>query len=204
MTPELLLSFALFSLAGAITPGPNNAMLLASGANFGVRRTVPHMLGVALGYAFLVLCVGLGLGAVFTALPVLQEVLWALGTLYLLWLAWKIATASGVGNAAARAAPFTFLQAVAFQWINPKAWTGAIPTVATYVPRDGYFTNLFIIMIVAILTVIPAVLLWTAGGLWVRRLLEKPRRLRLFTISLAVLLAVSLIPPALEHLGRLR
>jgi threonine/homoserine/homoserine lactone efflux protein len=157
MTPDRILSFALFSLAGAITPGPNNAMLLASGANFGVRRTVPHMTGVALGYAFLVLCVGLGLGAVFTALPILQDILWALGTLYLLWLAWKIANASGVGDAAARAKPFTFLQAVAFQWINPKAWTGAIPTVATYVPQDGYFANLALIVVLAILTVVPAV-----------------------------------------------
>lgn len=203
MTPGQNLAFIQFSLASAITPGPNNAMLMASGANFGVRRTIPHMLGVALGYGFLVLSVGLGLGLLFQVAPILEDVIWALGTLYLLYLAWKIATADGVGGGAARSSPFTFLQAAAFQWINPKAWTGAIGTVGTFAPRDATYADLALLVGLSIATTIPAVLLWTAGGLGVRQLLDKPRLLRIFNIVMALLLALSLIPPALEHLSHL-
>ncbi len=203
MTPGHILAFIQFSLASAITPGPNNAMLLASGANFGVRRTIPHMMGVSIGYGFLVLSVGLGLGLLFQVAPVLEDIIWALGTLYLLYLAWKIATAAGLGGAATRSSPFSFLQAAAFQWINPKAWTGAIGTVGTFAPRNASYSDLALLVGLSIATTIPAVVLWTAGGLGVRQLLDKPRLLRIFNVLMALLLALSLIPPALEHLAHL-
>ncbi len=111
MAPDQLIAFCLSALAASMTPGPNNAMLLASGANFGMRRTIPHMAGVVLGFAFMMACVGAGLGGLFIAFPILQDILWAAGTVYLIWLAWKIATATGVGGDAARAHPLTFLQA---------------------------------------------------------------------------------------------
>lgn len=203
MTPDSLIAFSLFSLAGSITPGPNNAMLMASGANFGVRATIPHMLGVAFGFGFLVLCAGTGLGAIFAAAPVLQDVMWAVGTLYLLWLSWKIATAKGVGGGASRPRPLTFLQAASFQWINPKAWTGALGAIATYAPRQDYFANLALIVALSVAIVLPVVLLWASMGLAVRRWLSRPGLLRAFNITMAVLLVISLLPPAWDHLSRL-
>lgn len=200
MTPEQMAAFALFALAASITPGPNNTMMMASGANFGLRRTAPHMAGVVLGFGFLVLCVGLGLGGLFTAFPVLQGVLWFVGTAYLMWLAWKIATAGGIGGGQA-ARPMRFLEVVAFQWVNPKAWTGAVGAISAYAPRENYFLGLAAISVIFLLVNIPVVLLWTGAGAGLRQALERPGALRVFNVSMALLLVSSLIPPALDRLA---
>ena len=121
MTREQLLSLAAFAFVTSITPGPNNLMLMASGANFGVRRTVPHMLGVALGFVFLAVLVGAGLAEVFAAVPQLHTALKVVSVAYLLFLAWRIATAPPPGEAGRAARPMTFLAAAGFQWVNPKA-----------------------------------------------------------------------------------
>ena len=122
MTLTLLLPLALFAFVSSITPGPNNVMLTASGATFGYRRTLPHMLGISAGVAVMLLMVGAGLGTVFETMPVLYSILKYVGAGYLLYLAWRIASANGMDGAAARSKPFTFLEAAAFQWVNPKAW----------------------------------------------------------------------------------
>jgi threonine/homoserine/homoserine lactone efflux protein len=126
MTAELLLSLTGLALATLWTPGPNNAMLANSGATHGLRATAPHALGVALGFGFMLACVGLGLGAVFEASPTLRSAMKWLSAAVLIWIAWKIGTAGGLKSARGTARPFRFHEAAAFQWINPKAWAMAI------------------------------------------------------------------------------
>ena len=138
MTFDLLAALLFYAFVASITPGPNNLMLMASGANFGFRRTVPHMLGVALGFVFLALMVGLGLAGLFLAFPASHTVLKAVSVAYLLWLAWKIANAAPARAEAAAGRPFAFLQAAAFQWVNPKAWAMALTAVtASAGPEPG-------------------------------------------------------------------
>ena len=126
MTYDILSALIGFAFATSITPGPNNMMLLASGANFGVRRTVPHMLGISLGHAFMVFLVGSGLAQLFHRYPQADLVLKLAATLYMLWLAWKIANAAPPREGEAKGRPFSFVQAAAFQWVNPKAWAMAL------------------------------------------------------------------------------
>jgi threonine/homoserine/homoserine lactone efflux protein len=122
MSLEIFLSLLLFAFTTSITPGPNNMMLLASGVNFGFRRTIPHMLGIGSGFLSLLLAVGFGLGAVLAAFPPLFLALKVAGGLYLLWIAWKIGTSRSLGEGGGTGTrPMTFLEAAAFQWVNPKA-----------------------------------------------------------------------------------
>jgi threonine/homoserine/homoserine lactone efflux protein len=198
MTPDLLAALALFCFAASITPGPNNAMLLASGANFGLKRTLPHMAGVVLGFAFLILVVGLGLGALFAAYPAAHTALKVLGGAYLLWLAFKIARAKGVGPGAASGRPMSFLQAAAFQWVNPKAYVMAIGAVATYIPRDGSLGDLLLLTLVFGVVNLPCVSVWMVTGVGLRRVLERPGALRAFNLTMAALLVASLYPLGIE------
>ena len=195
MSTELLLAFIAFAFVTSVTPGPNNMMLLASGVNFGVRRSLPHMLGISLGFMLLVAAVGLGLGQLFEQFPPLYTALRYGGAAYLLYLAWKIA-ASGVPDADGKATgkPFTFLQAAAFQWVNPKAWIMAIGAITTYTPQDGFLVNVLLIAALFALVNCPSVGLWTAAGSLLRRWLDRPRVLRAFNIGMALLLVASLYP----------
>jgi len=190
---DLLLALSLYAIVSSITPGPNNLMLLASGVNFGFRRTVPHMLGVSLGHSFMVVVVGLGLAGVFTAVPWARAVLTMLSVAYLLWLAWKIAHAAPPEPGAARGRPFTFLQAAAFQWVNPKAWTMALTAIALYAQGPGVGPVLLVAG-VFLCSNLPSIALWAATGSVLSRWLQDPGRLRAFNITMAVLLVASLWP----------
>lgn len=195
MSTELLLAFIAFAFVTSVTPGPNNMMLLASGVNFGVRRSIPHMLGISLGFMLLVAAVGLGLGQVFQRLPVLHDALRYVGAAYLLYLAWKIAQSGAPQSREnAEAKPFTFLQAAAFQWVNPKAWIMAIGAITTYTPQDGFFSNVLLIAALFALVNCPSVGLWTVAGSILRKWLDNPRALRAFNIGMALLLVASLYP----------
>ncbi|MBD9425357.1 LysE family translocator [Pseudomonas sp. PDM15] len=202
MTPELLIAFVLFAFVTSVTPGPNNMMLLASGVNFGVRRSVPHMLGISLGFMVLVAAVGLGLGQLFEQFPPLYAALRYAGAAYLLYLAWKIA-GSSAPDASGKAAgkPFTFLQAAAFQCVNPKAWIMAIGAITTYTPQDGFLLNVLLIAALFALVNCPSVGLWTVAGSLLRRWLDKPRVLRAFNIGMALLLVASLYPILIDVKG---
>ena len=192
MDPALLLPLLGFALVSSITPGPNNLMLMASGANFGLRRTVPHMLGVVAGHSFMIAVVGLGLVGLFEAFPVLHMALTAVSVLYLLWLAWKIAHAAPKeGTAGAR--PLTFWQAAAFQWVNPKAWFMAITAITVYAGGASPWGVLAVSLAFA-LTNLPSITVWAALGQGMRRLLTDPARLRLFNWTMAALLVLSLWP----------
>lgn len=197
---SLLGPLALFALVSSITPGPNNVMLAASGLNFGFRRSMPHLLGVNLGFTLMIFLVGIGLGSVFQQAPVLYTVLKYVGAAYLLYLAWKIANSGGVDEGEARGKPMTFLQAAAFQWVNPKAWVMAVGIIATYTPQAGFFANLVIATLVCGLVNLPSIGIWVTFGTALRRVLHKPWAIRAFNITMALLLVASLYPVALEAL----
>ncbi|MFY3139388.1 LysE family translocator [Achromobacter xylosoxidans] len=197
---SLLGPLALFALVSSITPGPNNVMLAASGLNFGFRRSMPHLLGVNLGFTLMIFLVGIGLGSVFQQAPVLYTVLKYVGAAYLLYLAWKIANSGGVEEGETRGKPMTFLQAAAFQWVNPKAWVMAVGVVATYTPQAGFFANLVIATLVCGIVNLPSIGIWVTFGTALRRVLHKPWAIRAFNITMALLLVASLYPVALEAL----
>lgn len=197
-SPALLGPLALFALVSSITPGPNNAMLAASGLSFGLRRTVPHLLGVSLGFTFMLVVVGLGLGAVFAREPVLYQALKYAGAAYLLFLAWKIALSGPMKEGGTRGRPISFLQAVLFQWVNPKAWVMAVGIIATYTPRQDFFGNLLIAAVVCCLVNLPSVGLWALFGSTLRHWLHRPAIVRGFNVTMALLLVASLYPVAGE------
>lgn len=193
MTLDVLSALALFSLITSLTPGPNNLMLMASGANFGFARTVPHMMGVTFGFMAMLLLVGVGLIRVFDAFPVIYTVLKVLSGIYLLFLAYKIATADPAQHAAAGGRPMSFLQAAGFQWVNPKAWAFGLSIITIYVPVAG-FGPLFGAACVVAVMAFPSVALWTVLGKETSRFMTKPRRLRMFNWTMAGLLIASLLP----------
>jgi len=197
MTAQLLLAFVLFAVATAGTPGPNNMMLLASGANFGFRRTIVHILGISCGLGVMVLAMGLGLSGAFKAWPVLHEALRWVGGAYLLWLAWKIATAKGIHDKDAAARPMTFLGAAAFQWVNPKAWAMALTAATTYTP-EGSTAAVFLVAGTFMLVGAPCSAAWAGFGQGLRRFLDRPPVLRAFNLTMAALLVASLYPLVAE------
>ena len=178
----------------SITPGPNNIMLMTSGVNFGFYRTVPHMLGVGIGFVVMVLGVGAGLAGVFQSWPPAQTLLRWVSVAYLLWLAWKIASQpTGQIEAGRAARPMTFLQAAAFQWVNPKAWTMAVTAVTAYAPGGGLSGILLVALVFGAIN-LPSVGSWTLLGQSLARFLGDPGRLRMFNIVMALLLVASLYP----------
>ncbi len=193
MTHDLFLALLGFAFVTSVTPGPNNMMLLASGVNFGFRRTLPHMLGISLGHALMVFLVGLGLAGVFKAWPPALLLLKGASVAYMLWLAWKIAHAGAPGEGRAKAQPMTFLQAAAFQWVNPKAWAMALGAVAAYVTAPSPMAYAAVAGVFACVN-LPSVAVWAGLGQAVRRWLEGPGRLRAFNWGMAGLLVLSLWP----------
>lgn len=194
MTLELIIGLIGFAFVSSITPGPNNLMLMASGANFGFRRSIPHMLGISLGHAFMVALVGFGLAQIFDQFPVLELILKIASTLYLIYLAWKIATASAPEAGATVGQPFSFLQAAAFQWVNPKAWYMAIYAVTNFTPEGQGLFPILIVAGVFASTNQPSVAVWAAIGTQIKRLLTRPKTLRAFNWTMATTLICTLIP----------
>ncbi len=193
MTYELVTGLALFALVSSGTPGPNNMMLMASGANFGFRQSMPHMLGIAIGFTFMTFLVGLGLAGVFEQFPVLHTVLKVVSVAYMLFLAWKIANAAPLKQGEATGSPFTFFQAAAFQWVNPKAWAMALTAVTVYAPSRDLYGAVAVALIFGLVN-FPSVSVYTVLGEQVRKFLTSPLRLRSFNIVMALLLIASLYP----------
>ncbi|MAS12547.1 MAG: lysine transporter LysE [Nitratireductor sp.] len=195
MSPDVFLALLVFSFVSSVTPGPNNFMLLASGVNFGFRRTIPHMLGIAGGFASLLLAVGFGLGAVLTAVPGLHTVLKVAGGAYLLYLAWRIAMSRALGEAGnGKAEPMTFLEAAAFQWVNPKAWVMALTAMAVYTDPAAPFLTVFLVAFAFVIVNFPSVSVWAGFGVALRGFLADPVRLKWFNIAMGIALAATLWP----------
>lgn len=199
MNPDLILPLIGFAFVTSVTPGPNNMMLLASGLNFGLGRTVPHMAGITLGYGLMIVICGLGLAQPLIHWPALALGLKWVSVGYMLWLAWKLAQsasprAGGAGASAAR--PMTFLQAAAFQWVNPKAWVMALGAISAFAGTST--GGVLVVALTCALVGLPSVAVWTFAGDRLARVLTDPRNLRLFNWTMAGLLVLSLIP-ALLH-----
>ena len=190
MDTHLLAALGAFAFVSSITPGPNNLMLMASGANFGFRRSITHMLGIGIGFVVLVMLVGAGLAQVFVAYPVILR---TLSVLYLLYLAWKIATAAPATAHTAAGQPMTFLQAAAFQWVNPKAWSMALTAVTVYSPGPGLWAVAAVALVFGVIN-LPSVSTWTMLGQGMARLLTNRTRLRAVNWTMAALLVAALNP----------
>jgi threonine/homoserine/homoserine lactone efflux protein len=194
MRLDVFLALLLFSVVAGATPGPNNMMLMASGVNFGVRRSLPHLVGVVLGFALMTALVGLGLDAIFRAAPwALPAMRWA-GAAYLLWLAWRIANAGAVKDGARGGSPLGVLAAAAFQWINPKGWVMAVSALTTYAVSQNYTTSVIVVAVTFMLTALPCAGVWLVFGAGMRRFLADPRHARWFNGMMAALLVASIVP----------
>lgn len=193
MTYELLFGLILFAFVSSITPGPNNLMLMASGANYGFQRSIPHMLGIPSGFGFMIFLVGAGLIQVFDAFPVSYTILKVVSVAYLLWLAWKIATAAPIHKTDATGRPMTFLQAAAFQWVNPKAWTMALTAITVYTPNQTLAAILPVVVVFCAIN-LPSIGIWTVLGQQMARILTNPSRRVAFNWLMATLLVISLYP----------
>lgn len=191
---ELLGPLILFAAAMCLTPGPNVVMVTASAANFGFRRAIPHILGITLGFGLMVLAVGLGLAGAFHAEPRLHTLLKYAGAAYLLYLAWRVGTAAA-GEDTGRARPISFIEAVLFQWVNPKGWMTAIGALAAYTTVGGNVV-LETAVIAGVLTVAccASVVVWAGFGSGIAGLLGAPGARRAFNWSMAGLLVLSLLP----------
>ena len=194
MTPATLLALFTFAFATSITPGPNNMMLFASGVSFGFRRTIPHMFGIGAGFFSLLIGVGFGLGAVLDTYPLLFTILKFAGGIYLLYIAWNIAMSRSISGGAAGARPMSFMEAAAFQWVNPKAWVMALGAMTAYTAPESYAASVLVIAGLFAAVNVPSVSCWAGFGSALRQWLAVPARLKWFNILMGALLALSLWP----------
>jgi len=193
----MLISITTFTLSTVLTPGPNNIMLLSSGLTFGYKKTIPHILGVMLGFPFMVILVGLGMDAIFTKFPLLFGILKVIGIIYLCWMAYKIATNGNSydTNDISESKPFTFLQSAAFQWVNPKAWIMAITAISVFVTSESNsLMQVFIIALIYMLSGIISTNSWALGGVLLHKLIKNQKLIKVFNIIMAILLISSIIP----------
>lgn len=201
MTFDWIIAVATFAIVTCFTPGPNNTFLMASGLAFGFRRTLAPMLGVAIGFSIMVLGVAFGVAQLFRAFPMLYDILRVVSALYLLYLAWRIATADPKAAGSATARPLTFMEAAGFQWINPKAWSMALFASSAYVLADEPNASVFAMAAIFLMAGLGSSSTWAAGGTALRALIDNPRALRVVNIVLALLLVASLWPIAKEWLN---
>jgi threonine/homoserine/homoserine lactone efflux protein len=199
MSHSLLIAFFIFAAVMYFTPGPNNIMVLSSGLTYGFRPTLPHIAGITIGCAFMVAAVGLGIGTIFVAYPVLQTILRYAGAAYLIYLAAAIAIAEpvvpGQDN---RRGPMTFWGAVLFQWVNVKGWVMVIGTITAYAGIASFPWNIVIQVVLCLLLGVVAPSIWALSGSSLRALMTSPRAVRAFNIVMAALLLASLYPVFME------
>lgn len=193
MTHETFPALIALAVATLFTPGPNNVMLAASGANFGVRRTVPHLLGVATGFPFMLLVVGLMLGGLFQASALLRETLRWGGATLLVWIAWRIATSAGIASRDGSARPMGYVQAVGFQWINPKAWSMAVAATSQFILPSAPVVTATVVAATFLTLGLGSAATWTCAGEAIARWLTTDLRLRVFNALMAALIVLSVL-----------
>jgi threonine/homoserine/homoserine lactone efflux protein len=195
MSQQLFFAFVVFAAVMFITPGPNNIMLLSSGLNYGFRPTLPHIAGITIGFAFMVGVVGLGLGTIFIAYPVLQTILKYAGGAYLVYLAAAIAMSGPpMPGQDDRRGPMTFWGAALFQWINAKGWVMVIGTITAYAAIATFPYNIAIQVALSLILGTVSCTAWAIFGSSLRPVLNAPRAIRVFNIAMAILLLASLYP----------
>jgi len=191
-SPALLASLFTFVAVASVTPGPNNIMLMVSGVNFGIRRTVPQMAGIFTGLFLINVATDLGLGFLFSEYPLVRVALMVLGIAYTLWLAFRIATAGSLGGGTL-AHPLRYPASVAFQWVNPKLWAMSIAAASLYIRPQHMLADTALVTGVFSLINIPAMLIWAGFGALLRQALQAPGRIRTFNIAMGLLLAASVL-----------
>jgi len=195
MSQSLLAAFLMFALVMFFTPGPNNIMLLSSGLTYGFRRTIPHMVGITVGFAFMVGAVGLGLGTIFIAYPMLQTILKYAGAAYLIYLAWHIGMAEPSAPEQDNSrGPMTFWGAAMFQWVNAKGWVMVIGTITAYAAIASFPWNILIQTVISLAMGAVSTVVWALFGTALRPMLTSPKAVRAFNIVMALLLLASLYP----------
>nr|WP_321443935.1 LysE family translocator [uncultured Cohaesibacter sp.] len=198
MTYETLFPLAIYAFSASITPGPNNLMLMSSGANFGLTRTLPHLAGIACGFAFMTALIGVALMGVLEAYPAILQGLKAICFAFVLYLAWRILSSSAPDTKGShRARPLAFLEAAAFQWLNPKAIAMALTTITAYTQQQSVWSILLAAGIFGLINA-PCCGVWILLGQSLRRLLQRPAALRLFNAAMASLLVLSMVPMLLN------
>lgn len=188
-----LIPIILFSIATMITPGPNNLMVMNSGLNFGIKKSLPHYFGVCLGFPLMVLVVALGLGTVFEKYIWLKHILKIIGSAYILYLALQILKTSAQAKIAGLAKPLSMLQAILFQWVNPKAWLMAIGAISIYAIAENYFYNAVAISVLFFFVCLPCLLVWLVFGVSLQKILKEERHVRYFNIFMAMFLVASIM-----------
>ena len=205
MTPEQWWGAALFMLVSSVTPGPNNTMLMASGVHFGFRRTLAHLMGVQLGFGFMVVSVGLGLHTVLAQFPAFYDLVRFAGAAYMVWMAWSLASArpqlalpaaldDGLHSAQDEAKPLGFWGAVLFQWVNPKAWVMAVTIMSAYVPPGAGLLQIAPLGLMFAVLGFPCSSVWVGFGSALRSYLQEAFRMRVFNCTMAAALLLSLYP----------
>jgi threonine/homoserine/homoserine lactone efflux protein len=195
MTNDLFLALVVFAAIAAYTPGPNNTILMASGINYGFRKSLPMICGVGLGFPLMIACVGLGLGKVFEIFPQIYTALKYAGAAYMLWLAYKIATATpSSGDEDQNAQPLTFLQGAAFQWINPKGWIIAVTVLSAYTLASDYYFGVVVVVATFVFMGFTSAATWALFGVILKDIMGNPKWFKLINYGLAALLVLSLIP----------
>lgn len=170
-------------------------MLTTTGLNFGIRRGIPHLLGICLGFGIMLILVGMGFGTLFQVYPLLHEFIKWVGVIYLLYLSWKIATTISAAQGEDQSKPMTFLQAAAFQWINPKAWVMGSSALAAFTTVEGnFFFQVLIVSSTFVIITLPSAGIWLIFGAGLQHVLSNPRHFRVFNISMAILLVASILP----------
>jgi threonine/homoserine/homoserine lactone efflux protein len=187
------LPLMLFLISSTLTPGPNNFLVMNSGLQFGIQRTLPHFFGICLGFPMMVLLVALGLGTIFTKYLWIKDVLKVVGTIYLVYLAWQIYRSHASKKEDAAAKPFSFIQALLFQWVNPKAWLMGIGAISIYTVSSNYFYNALILSFCFFIVCAPGVAIWMVFGKYLQKLLTEERHYKWFNTAMAVALAASVI-----------
>ncbi len=198
MSPDTLLSLTGMMFALAWTPGPNNSMLASSGATYGLRASLPHVMGITLGFPVMIFLVGLGLGGIFGESETLKTLVRIGGAAMLLWIAWRIATASAPGAGGQTSRPLNLLEAALFQWVNPKGWVAAIAITAQFINPVASLKSALIIALVAAAASVTSTTAWVIFGRVIARWLQTPLRLRVFNLTMAGLLVGFLLVALLE------
>lgn len=198
MTASLLLSAALFSFVTSVTPGPNNTFLLSSGVNFGLRKSMPYLLGIMAGLCGMMLAIGLGLGVVFTTFPMVYQVLKYIGFAYIVYLAYLIVSSSSKSETA-ESQFIGFWKSTTFQFLNPKAWIVLASYMATFVPVESGLVEALATCLVFLVGTFPGALIWAVSGQLLRNWLSEPKRRKIFNLTSAILLVLSMIPVLFLH-----
>lgn len=202
---DYLISIMLFAISTSITPGPNNIMVMTSSLNYGAKKSLPLLSGICVGFALMLLLVGLGMGELFNLFPALSLIIKCIGTIYLLYLAWLIVNSGSVSSNIQKAKPLGFFKGAIFQWVNAKAWVVAIGAIAAFTSsgEENLIQNLTISLAFLVFS-FPCVGVWLLFGSLLREKLQNQQHLKLFNVVMSLLLVLSVLPVLSDVINQLR